>query len=319
MSLRDVPEPVPGEGEVLIEVHAAGLNPVDLKTRDGLFRGFLRYRLPIVAGNELAGVVRAVGTGVTHFAPGDRVYTRVDHRRLGAFAELAAVQEEFVARMPASLGFAEAAALPLAGLAALQVLRDHLSVRPGDRILITGGAGGVGTLAIQLAVALGAEVVTTASPEGAGLVRGLGVGTVIDYRSRRIAGLPRDYDGVLDTVGGRDLRDSFTVLRPGSLAVSLVGVPEPHMVQEDVGLGAFFGFGAWFLSLRIRRLARRHGVRYRGFLMHPSGADLDVLSGYVETGALKPVIETVYPFGRIGEAFARLESGRTKGKLVVEL
>src|SRR5580692_8144682 len=185
MELREVPKPQAGEGEVLIRVRAAGLNPTDYKIRDGMARLFYRYDLPVVAGNELAGAVEAVGTGVTRFAAGDRVFSRVDHHKMGAFAEYAVVEENLVGRMPESLDFDEAAGLPLAGLTALQGLRDKLAVGAGDRLFITGGAGGVGTLAIQLAVWMGATVTTTASPRGEKLVRSLGAETVIDYRAHR--------------------------------------------------------------------------------------------------------------------------------------
>ncbi|WP_159056699.1 NADP-dependent oxidoreductase, partial [Streptomyces yokosukanensis] len=163
MEIREVPEPQAGPGEVLIRVRAAGLNPIDHKLREGGLRLVKRLPLPMVAGSELAGEVEAVGAGVTRFAVGDRVFARVDKGKLGAFAPHAVVEESLVAKMPAALGFTDAAGLPLAGLTALQALRDELGLKPGDRVFISGGAGGVGTLAIQLAVSMGAEVATTAS------------------------------------------------------------------------------------------------------------------------------------------------------------
>src|SRR5882762_5831527 len=187
MELRDVPEPSPGDGEVLIRVHAAGLNPIDYKVRDGKLRLLSHLDLPRVAGSELSGVVAKVGAGVTRLAVGDRVFARVDKTQLGAYATHAVVDESLVGKMPESLDFADAAGLPLAGLTALQALRDELAVRPGDRIFISGGSGGVGTLAIQLATWMGAEVATTASPRGEELVRFLGATTVIDYRQHRFA------------------------------------------------------------------------------------------------------------------------------------
>jgi NADPH:quinone reductase-like Zn-dependent oxidoreductase len=183
MELRDVPEPVAGDGEVLVRVRAAGLNPIDYKVRQGAMRMVHRLDLPQVAGSELAGVVEAVGAGVIRFAVGDRVFARVDKKKLGAYATYAVVDETLVGRMPQSLDFADAAGLPLAGLTALQALRDDLGVTKGERVFISGGAGGVGTLAVQLAVWMGAEVATTASPRGEERVRSLGATTVINYRA----------------------------------------------------------------------------------------------------------------------------------------
>jgi NADPH:quinone reductase-like Zn-dependent oxidoreductase len=319
MELREVPKPTPGNGELLIRVRAAGLNPTDYKIRDGMARLFWRYDLPVVAGNELSGEVEEVGTGVSRFAVGDRVFSRVDHQKMGAFATYAVVDENLVGRMPESLDFDEAAALPLTGLTALQGLRDHLRVTSGDRLFITGGAGGVGTLAIQLAVWMGATVATTASPQGEKMARSLGAETVIDYRAQKFKDLLRDYDSAFDLVGGQDLRDCFDILKPGAKAVSIAGVPEPKMVREDVGLGRLWAAGAWAISAKIRHQARRRRVGYRLMLMHPSGDDLNLLAGLVAQGQLKPVIDRVLPFQQIADALAHVEQGHTKGKVVVRL
>ena len=238
---------------------------------------------------------------------------------MGAFAEYAVVAEDLVGRMPESLDFDEAAALPLAGLTALQGLRDKLAVEAGDRLLITGGAGGVGTLAIQLAAWMGVTVATTASPRGEKLVRSLGAETVIDYQAQKPKDVLHDYDGAFDLVGGQDLRDCFDVLKPGAKTVSIAGVPEPKMVREDVGLGPLWAAGAWALSTKIRRLARRKGVSYRLMLMHPSGDDLNLLAHLVDDGHLKPVIDRVLPFRQIPDALAHVEQGRAKGKVIVRL
>ncbi|GAA4806212.1 NADP-dependent oxidoreductase [Streptomyces ziwulingensis] len=190
MELRDVPEPAPSDGEMLIRIRAAGLNPVDCKIRDGKMRLLNRLDLPMVAGSELSGVVERIGAGVTRFAVGDRVFARVDKTKLGAYAPFVVVDQTLVTKMPKALDFADAAGLPLAGLTALQALRDELALTAGDRVFISGGAGGVGTLAIQLAVWMGAKVATTASPRGEELVRSLGAETVIDYESE-LQGPPR--------------------------------------------------------------------------------------------------------------------------------
>ncbi|HZE41164.1 MAG TPA: NADP-dependent oxidoreductase [Stackebrandtia sp.] len=318
MELREVPEPVPGDGQVLIRVRAAGLNPVDYKIRQGQLRPITRLRLPIVAGSELSGVVEGLGDGVSGFAVGDRVFARVDKRRLGAYAPLAVVDQSYVANMPRALGFADAAGLPLAGLTALQALRDELNVTPGNRVFISGGAGGVGTLAIQIASHLGAAVATTASPRGEELVRSLGADTVIDYREQRFADVLRDYDAAFDLTGGRDLTDCFAILKPGATTVSIAGVPEPTTARVDLDAGPLLTAALWAASAKIRRRARRHGVRYRYLFMHPSGPDLAELARLVDAGKLRTVTDRVFPFDDIAEAFAHLERGHAKGKVIVQ-
>jgi len=316
--LRDVPVPEPGPAELRIRVHAAGLNPVDYKTRAGQLKVIRRYPLPIVMGNELAGVVDACGPGVTRFQPGDRVFARVDKDVMGAFAEYACVAETLVARMPDRIDFATAAALPLAGLTALQGLRDELHAAPGQRLFIPGGAGGVGTFALQLARQFGALVATTASARGEALVRRLGADVIVDYTQTRFEQVLSDYDGAFDLVGGDTLTRAFAVVKPGGTVLSIAGLPEPMTARKDLGrpgLAPLF----WLASLGLRLRARRHGARYRFLFMHASGADLADLARRIDDGALEVVIDRAVPFDRIGEAFAYLESGHAKGKVVVRM
>ncbi|MDF0546060.1 NADP-dependent oxidoreductase [Sphingobium sp. H39-3-25] len=207
--VREIPRPEPGPGEILVRVHAAGLNPVDFKTREGMLKIVQRYPLPITMGNELAGVVEASPTGGTQFAPGDRVFARMPKESMGAFADYAVVPEGHLARMPATLDFDAAAGVPLAGLTALQALRDELQLKDGSRVFIPGGAGGVGTFAIQIAKWLGAEVTTTASERGRALVERLGADVVIDCTTQRFEDHLRDMDGVFDLIGGDTLMKSF--------------------------------------------------------------------------------------------------------------
>jgi NADPH:quinone reductase-like Zn-dependent oxidoreductase len=191
--LMDVPAPAKRPHDVLVGVHAAGLNPVDFKFRQGKLRGILRPKLPFVLGNELAGEVVAIGRDVRRFRVGDRVFARVGKDRAGAFAEQVCVDEDHAARIPQDMDFATAAAVPLAGLTALQALRDELDVKPGQKVLISGGAGGVGTFAIQIAKWLGAHVTTTASKRGEASVRSLGADEVIDYTSDDLSRFGKDF------------------------------------------------------------------------------------------------------------------------------
>ena len=318
-ALREVPRPRPGPRELLVRVHAAGLNPVDYKIRNGKLKPINRYPLPITMGNEFAGTVEALGEGATRFAEGDRVFARVEKERLGAFAEYACVGEDLAARMPASLDFEAAAGIPLAGLTALQCLRDELQVTKGQRIFISGGAGGVGTFALQLAKWLGAEVTTTASARGEALVRRLGADRVVDYTKSRFEDELRDYDGALDLVGGDSLTRTFAVVKRGATVVSIAGMPEPETARKDLGGGARLAVLFWLASFGSRMQARRHGVRYRYLFMHPSGAELEELARLVDDGTLEVVVDRVFPFAEIGEAMAYLEKGHAKGKVVVRM
>src|SRR5271168_360035 len=226
-ALTDFPEPSPQAGEILVRVHAAGLNPVDYKTRAGALRVIRNYRLPIVMGSEFSGVVETIGPGAMRFAKGDRVFARVDKDFMGAFAEYAVVHEDHAARMPASLDFLSAAAVPLAALTALQALRDELHLTAGQRVFIPGGAGGVGTFAIQIAKHLGAHVATTASSRGEALVKRLGADVVIDYLRERFEDKLSGYDSAFDLLGGDTLARLWPVLKPGGRVVSIAGIPEP--------------------------------------------------------------------------------------------
>ena len=317
--LREVPRPRPAQGEVLVRVHAAGLYPVDFKTREGKLRVIQRYSLPAVMGNELAGVVEARGKGATLFAEGDRVFARMPKASMGAFADYAVVPENLLAGMPASLDFAAAAGVPLAGLTALQALRDELHLRKGSRVFILGGAGGVGTFAIQLAKWLGAEVTTTASPRGRALVGRLGADVVIDYTTQGFEDHVHDMDGAFDLLGGETLGKSFGVVKRGGKVVSVAGMPEPETARKDLGRGALLAALFWFASYGLRAQARKHGVSYRYLFMHPSARELAELARLVEDRRLEPVIDRVFPFAGIGDAFAYLEAGHAKGKVVVRM
>lgn len=317
--LRDVPTPSPAPGEVQIAVKAAGLNPVDFKTREGQLRVIQRYPLPVVFGCELSGIVSSVGDGVTRFRCGDEVFARVAKNRLGAFAEVACVHQDLVAKKPSSLDFAHAAGVPLAALTALQGLRDELGAKPGTRLFIPGGAGGVGTFALQLAKHFGATVATTASSRGRSLVERLGADVVVDYTAQNFAKELHDYDGAFDLVGGSTLWRAFSVVRRGGKVLSIAGMPEPMTALKDldgrVGLAAFF----FLLSAGLRLRALLAGARYRYLFMHPSGKDLEFLAPLFDAKKLDVVIDQVFPFDRIGEAFAHLETGRAKGKVVVTM
>src|SRR3984893_13462748 len=307
--LMDVPAPAPEPRDILVKVRAAGLNPVDFKFRQGKLRAILRPKLPFVLGNELAGEVIAVGGDVKRFRVGDRVFARVAKDRAGAFAEQACVDEVHAAHMPRDLDFVDAAAVPLAGLTALQALRDELGVKPGQRVFISGGAGGVGTFAIQIAKWLGAHVTTTASQRGEALARSLGADKVIDYTNDDLSRIGKDFDAGLDRIGGETLDKMFKIMKPGSKIFSVAAVPEPQTALLDLGGRRALATMFWVISYGIRSRARRSGVGYRYLFMHPSGSDLAQLAELIEQEKLNVIVDKTYPFANVSEALAFVEGG----------
>ncbi|GAA1231398.1 NADP-dependent oxidoreductase [Kitasatospora nipponensis] len=294
VTVAEVPAPEVGDQEVLIEVRAAGVNPIDHL----IVKGFLaagELATTRVLGNEVAGVVVAVGAGVTGFAVGDEVFSRVDPQVGGAFAEFVAVHESLVAAKPARLSFEEAAALPLVALTAWQALTEQTQLRAGQRVLIHGGTGGVGSAAIQIAKHLGAEVVTTVGTDGAEQARRLGADQVVEYRKEKFDEVVDSVDVVLDTVGGETQARSFGLLKQGGALVSIVMVPDIEAQRE------------------------RWGVSVSAFFMHPDGAQLAQLARLVEAGELKPVVQQVFPLDRAPEALLAVEAGGARGKTVISV
>ncbi len=316
--MAEMPKPQPGESDVLVQIHAASVNPVDFKIRDGKLKLVLPYRLPIVLGSDLSGVVVEVGAAVSRFKPGDEVYARVDKDRIGTFAEFIAVREESVALKPTSLSMEEAASIPLVALTAWQALIDRAGLQRGQKVLIHAGSGGVGTIAIQIAKHLGAFVATTTSTANVGWVKELGADVVIDYKTQDYAAVLRDYDVVLDTLGGKVTEQSLQVLRPGGKLISISGPPDPEFANE-MGLG--WGLRQVFrlLSYRARRRAKQLGVSYSFLFMKPNGEQLRTIGTLVDSGVLRPVVDRVFPFESTIDALAYVERGRAKGKVIVKV
>lgn len=312
----DVPEPVVGEHDVLVQVQAAGLNMLDEKIRVGELRQILPYPLPQILGNEVAGTVIGVGAKVQGFTLGDAVYGRPDKDRIGAFAERIAVAEADLALKPASVSFEEAASLPLVALTAWQAFVERGTLRPGQRVLIHGGAGGVGTTAIQLAKHLGATVATTVSAGDVDFVRALGADVVIDYRSQDFEELLDGYDLVLDSLGGKNLEKSLRVLRPGGTAIGIASPPDAAFARE-LGANPILRLLMTALSSSIRRQARRLGVKYEFLFMRASGDQLRQITDLVDAGALRPVVGRVFDFDQTVQAVASLGKGGIRGKAVI--
>ena len=314
----DAPEPIVGERDVLVRVHAAAVNHLDLKLAQGEFRTMLPYRLPLTLGHDLAGVVAATGAAVTRFTVGDEVYGRASDFRIGTLAERIAVPEADLARKPTTASMIEAASLPLVALTAWQALVERAQVKRGDRVLIHGGAGGFGSIAIQLAKHLGAHVATTASGSNAEWLHELGADEVIDYRSRDFSTLLSDYDVVVDGLGGENLEKSLRVLRPGGHLISIAGPPDPAFARE-LGLNPLLRLAVRGLSARIRGQARRREVDYSFHFMKADGEALAEIASLVDAGALHPVVSRVHPFAETPAALAGLNSRGGRGKIVVSV
>ncbi|MDX3524616.1 NADP-dependent oxidoreductase [Streptomyces scabiei] len=314
----EIPEPQVGDSDVLIRVHAAGVNPLDSKIRDGEFKLILPHRPPFTLGHDVAGVVSRVGPAVHGFKAGDEVYARPRDSRIGTFAELIAIDQDDVALKPASLSMPEAAAVPLVALTAWQALVERANVTAGQKVLIHAGSGGVGTMAIQLARHLGATVATTTSTANVDWVKSLGADLVIDYKHEDFATILTDYDVVLDPLGGQNLAKSLTVLKPGGLAIGISGPPDPAFAQQ-IGAPSLLRIAMTLLSRRIRRQAKRAGVRYSFLFMRADGPQLRELTKLIESGHLHPVLDRVFPFDATLDAIAHVDQGRAKGKVVVAL
>ncbi|MGO4417904.1 NADP-dependent oxidoreductase [Streptomyces sp. MCAF7] len=313
----DVPEPQPGPRDVLVKVGAASVNPLDKLVRDGEFKQLLKYKPPFVLGHDLAGTVTAVGTQVRGFAVGDEVYSRPRDLRIGTFAEYIAIDEDDVAHKPTTLTMPEAAAVPLVSLAAWQILVDTAEIGPGSKVLVHGGAGGLGSTLIQLAKYLDAEVATTARGSAEELVRSLGADIVVDYTKEDFSSVLSGYDLVVDGLGGENLMKSLTVLAPGGLALGVAGPPDAGFARQ-LGAPRVFELVLSLLSRKVRRAAKKAGVRYSFFFMRSDGKQLAHLAGLYDAGALRPVVDTVFPFDQTPQAMAFVEAGKTKaGKVVV--
>ncbi len=290
----DLPKPEVGDNDVLIEVHAASVNPVDWKIREGYLRKFLTYQFPLILGWDVAGVVAAVGAKVTRFRVGDEVFSRPAIERNGSYAEYIAVDESLVARKPKNLSFEEAAAVPLAGLTAWEALVQIADVKPGQKVLVHAGAGGVGIYAIQLAKAFGAHVATTVSHRNVEFVRTLGADEVIDYNARDFSKELSGYDVVFDTMGGDVQEKSFQVLKKDGLLVSIVSQPNSEKAKQS-------------------------GVRLAYFFLQPDGEKLEKLGQLIERGLVRPVVGAVFPLQDAARAHELSETHHARGKIVLSI
>lgn len=313
----EVQTPTLGPSDVYVKVMAASVNPLDTLVRKGQFKQLLKYRMPLILGHDVAGVVTDIGSGVTDFKIGDEIFARPRDLRIGTYAEYIAIHQDDVAHKPTTLSFEEAAAVPLVALAAWQMLVDTAQIKPDHKVLVHAGAGGLGSTVIQLAKHLGAQVATTAGTSSTELVTSLGADVVIDYRTTDFADVLSGYDVAIDAVGGDNLMKTLTVLAPGGLALGVTGPPDAGFATQ-LGAPAPFKLVLSLLSGKVRSAAKKHGVRYSFFFMQASGEQLRELAALYDTGHLRPVIDSTFPFDKTVEALAYVEAGKTKaGKVVI--
>jgi NADPH:quinone reductase-like Zn-dependent oxidoreductase len=314
----DVPRPTPKADELLVQVDAAGLNPIDNMIPTGIFKPVLRFQLPATLGSDLSGVVTEVGSRVTRFKPGDAVFASIFDLGTGSIAEFAVVPESAAALKPANLDFAQAASVPMVGLTSWQALKERVNLLAGQKVFIPAGAGGIGTFAIQLAKHLGATVGTTTSAGNVELVRSLGADEVIDYRKEEFEKVLRGYDAVLGTVRGDAIEKSIGILKPASKIVSLVG-PLDAAFARARRLNFFLAFVFGLMSRKIMRMANKRGINYAFLFVRPDGDQLAEIGELLKAGRIKPVIDRVFPFEQAQDALAYLAQGHSRGKVVIRI
>jgi len=316
--IGQMPDPELRADEVLVEVHAAAINLLDSKIRNGEFKLILPYKTPFVLGHDVAGIITKAGAQVQRFKVGNEVYARPADHRIGTFAEFIAIRETDIAIKPKNLTMEEAASIPLIGLTAWQALVERGKLKKGQKVFIQAGSGGVGTFAIQLAKHLGAAVATTTSAGNRELVKSLGADVVIDYGKDDFEKVLHDYDLVLNSQDGKTLEKSLRVLKPGGQLISISGPPDPAFAEE-LKFSWFKKLITRVLSWGVWKKAKRLKVGFSFLFMKANGGQLKEIAVLINSGAIKPVIDKVFPFESIKDAIAYVESGRAKGKIVVKM
>lgn len=318
LKLTDIPVPILKEDEVLVEIHAAGINPLDAKIKSGEFKLILPYKFPLILGHDLAGIITQVGTKVTQFKIGDEVYSRAADFNIGTFAEYIAVKEDNVTLRPSNISMEEAASLPLVALTAWQALVESADLQKGQKVFIQAGSGGVGTMAIQLAKHLGATVATTASEKSFAMLKELGADVLIDYKKEDFETILKDYDVVLNSQDTKTLEKSLRILRPGGKTISISGPPTPDFARA-IGAAWFVKIALSLLSYGIRKRAKKAGVNYSFLFMKANGKQLQEISKLVKQNVIRPVVDKVFSFDQANDALEYVAAGAVKGKVVLKI
>ena len=311
LAFNEVSKPTIQVKDILIEVKAAAINPIDKSIVLGNLQSLLPISLPSTIAYDVSGIVVEKGDEVSNFEIGDLVYSRVPQEQMGTIAEYVAVTSIAVSKKPGNITFEEAASLPLAGLTALQSL-EYAGIKENDKVLIHAGSGGVGSFAIQYAKAKGAYVYTTTSTNNVEWVKELGADRVIDYKTEDYKTIVKDVDIVFDTLGQNYTLEAFEVIKQGGKVVSVVGPLDEESAK-------MFGMADYKLPEELATLSSDNEASYKFIFMHPNGSHLGEIKSLVEDEKIKPIIDKVYRFSESIEAFTHLASGRAKGKIVIKI
>lgn len=319
LHLTDWAEPIVKENDVLVQVHSAGVNVIDLLLRNGDFKLFLPLKVPFQLGRDVAGIVIKTGSKVSKFKVGDEVYSSSGNHHLGTYAQYISIDENEVALKPKNLTMEEASSIPLVGLTSWQALVELANVQKGQKVFVQAGSGGVGTFAIQLAKHLGAFVATTTSSKNIDLVKSLGADLIIDYKTQDFETILKEYDVVLHSnKDTKILEKSLRVLKSGGQAISLTGPPTPEFATQ-LGLAWYLKFVTKLLSLGVKKKAKKLNTKFTFLFMRAEGKQLSQITQLIEAGVIKPVIDKVFPFEQTNEALSYVETGRSRGKVVVKI
>ena len=318
LQLTEIPQPIIEENEVLVEIHAASINQIDIKLKSGEFKLLLPYKLPLILGHDLAGIVTKVGPKVSRFKVGDEVFAQPALYKIGSFAEFISINENDVALKPKNISMVQAASIPLVALTVWQAFIEKTKLKKGHKVFIQAGSGGVGTIAIQLAKHLGAYVATTTSTKNFDLVENLGADEVIDYKTQNFETILKDYDLVLNSQDLKTLEKSLRILKSGGKVISISGPPDSGFAKK-MELSWFMKVAISFLSKKIRKQAKRLGVDYSFLFMQANGKQLSEIGNLIETDVISPVIDKVFPFEKMNDAISYISSGRAKGKVIVKV
>jgi len=296
LEINEVPEPVLGSGQVLVEVYAASINPIDWKVRAGYMKEKLPLKFPVTIGGNFSGVVQKIADDVTEFKIGDEVYGQALtlNGGSGSIAQFVASNVANTAFKPKTVNHVEAASLPLVGVSALEALEQHINLQREQKILINGGSGGIGSIAIQLAKSIGAYVAATVSSEHVDFVKSLGADAVIDYKKEDVAEKLHDFDAVFDTAGGESRDNAMKVLKRGGIIVSMVGAPDERLVEE-------------------------YGVKAIGESTDTSAKNLTRLAELIDQGKILPQVDKIFTLDQTKEAFEYQETSHPKGKVVISI
>jgi len=317
LEMADVPKPIIKADEVLVEIHSASVNQLDNKLKSGEFKMMLPYKLPLILGHDVAGIVVEVGPKVTNFKVGDEIFSRLPDFQIGAFAEYVAINENFVAPKPKNFSMEEAASVPLVGLTVWQVF-EKANLKKGQKVFIQAGSGGVGTFAIQLAKHLGAVVATTTSAKNVQLVKDIGADVVIDYKTQDFENILTDYDLVLNSQDQKTLEKSIRILKPGGKVISISGPPDVAFAKK-LGLNFFLRAVMFLLSFNTKKLAKKQNVDYSFLFMEANGNQLNEISKLIESGSIRPTVDKILPFEQTNDALNYVDSGRAKGKVIIKI